>query len=65
MKNMCFTGRRIEAVHLFTKDILSALGLKSLYIKDWFKNIVPILLTELLRKLSSSYPWSTLPPECY
>ena len=65
MKNLRFTGRRIEAVHLFTKDIPSALGLKSLHIKDWFKNIVPILLTGLLRKLSSTYPWSTLPPQCY
>jgi len=50
MKNPCFTRRRIEAVHLFTMDIPSALGLKSLYIKDWFKNIVPILLNGLLRK---------------
>jgi len=65
MKNLRFTGRRIEAVHLFTKDIPSALGLKSLYIKDCLKNVFPILLTGLLRKLSSSYRWWTLPPQCY
>ena len=65
MKNLRFTGRIIETVHLFTKDIPSALDLNSLYSKDWFKNVFPILLTGLLRKLNSSYRWSTLPPQCY
>jgi hypothetical protein len=65
MKNLRFTGRRIEAVHLFTKDIPSALGLKSMCTKDWFKNVFLILLTVLLRKLRSSYLWSTLSPQCY
>jgi len=51
MKNLRFTGRRIEAPMSpvfkgrHALHIVCALYLKLFYIKDWFKQIFPIFLT--------------------